>query len=278
MLSIGVSSGLLAAETHTFPRSGSQADVAFKIVDVLFTVLFAGEMLLKMYAFQVYKNPASYLRSSFNVLDVVVVTASLLTLAFESVGALRSLRLLRALRPLRSVHKLPSLKLVINAVIASVPAISHVCLLGLGLGTVLSIMGMELFQGKMWYCAEVPSYDACVSAATNASVALDTAAVSGALGGGLDRAACAAAGGTWRNNKFNFDNFAEAMVSVFVISTGDNWQDIMYVAMDSVGDGEAPSRDHSGWAAAYFVLVVLVAMLFWANLFVSALVLSLIHI
>ena len=62
------------------------------------------------------------------------------------------------------------------------------------------------------------------------------------------------------------------MVSVFVISTGDNWQDIMYVAMDSVGDGRAPSRDHSSWAAAYFVLVVLVAMLFWANLFVSALV------
>ena len=62
------------------------------------------------------------------------------------------------------------------------------------------------------------------------------------------------------------------MVSVFVISTGDNWQDIMYVAMDSVGDGRAPSRDHSSWAAACFVLVVLVAMLFWANLFVSALV------
>ena len=96
MLSIGVSSGLLAAETHTFPRSGSQADVAFGIVDVLFTVLFAGEMLLKMYAFQVYKNPASYLRSSFNVLDVVVVAASLLTLAFESVGALRSRAAARA--------------------------------------------------------------------------------------------------------------------------------------------------------------------------------------
>jgi hypothetical protein len=273
LLSIGVSSGLLAAETHTFPRSGSQADVAFKIVDVLFTVLFAGEMLLKMYAFQVYKNPASYLRSSFNVLDVVVVAASLLTLAFESVGALRSLRLLRALRPLRSVHKLPSLKLVINAVIASVPAISHVCVLGLGLGTVLSIMGMELFQGKMWFCAEVPSLEAYVSAATDAAVAPDAlAGASGAAGGGLDRAACVAAGGTWRNNKFNFDNFAEAMVSVFVISTGDNWQDIMYVAMDSVGDGRAPSRDHSSWAAAYFVLVVLVAMLFWANLFVSALV------
>ena len=267
LLSIGVSSGLLAAETHAFPRSGTRTAVAFVIADATFTALFGSEMLAKMYAFQVYSNPASYLRSSFNVLDLVVVAASLLTLVFESVGALRSLRLLRALRPLRSVHKLPSLKVVINAMIASVPAISHVCLLGLGLGTVLSITGMELFQGKMWYCAALPSRDAYVAAASDASVAASTAA-----GGGLDRAACLAAGGTWRNNKFNFDNFADAMVSVFVISTGDNWQDIMYVAMDGVGDGEAPSRDHSGWAAAYFVLVVLVAMLFWANLFVSALV------
>ena len=62
-------------------------------------------------------------------------------------------------------------------------------------------------------------------------------------------------------------------MSVFIISTGDNWQDIMYVAMDAGSEpGDAPERDHSGWAASYFVLVVLVAMLFWANLFVSALV------
>ena len=267
LISIGVSSGLLAAETHTFPDSDTQTGIAFYVVDIIFTVLFTLEMVLKMYAFQLWENPAAYLRSYFNVLDVVVVLASLLTLAFESVGALRALRLLRALRPLRSIHRLPALRLVINAVMASVPAISHVCVLGLGLGTVLSIMGMELFQGKMWYCAWVPDLTLYETYAVNvtATQRLDT-------GGGLDKTHCLAAGGVWRNNKFNFDNFAEAMVSVFVISTGDNWQDIMYVAMDSVGDGKAPSRDHSSFAAAYFVLVVLVAMLFWANLFVSALV------
>ena len=112
--------------------------------------------------------------------------------------------------------------------------------------TVLSIMGMELFQGKMWYCTWLPAEHAGVAA---------------------NREQCAALGGTWRNNKFNFDNFGEAMMSVFIISTGDNWQDIMYAAMDSVGVGKAPIRDHSGWAVAYFILVVLVAMLFLGQSF-----------
>lgn len=261
LLAIGVSSCMLAAETHTFPREGTETFEAFFIVDVLFTMLFTAEMAAKVYAFGLYGNSGAYLKSSFNILDVLVVFSSLFTLVLGGGGALKSLRLLRALRPLRSIHKLPSLKLVINAVIASLPAITHVCLLGVGLGTVLSIMGMELFRGKMWYCAWLPE------GTTIALGAEDNETPS------FGKERCVELGGTWRNNKFNFDNFAEAMLSVFIISTGDNWQDIMYVAMDAGSEpGDAPERDHSGWAASYFVLVVLVAMLFWANLFVSALV------
>ena len=252
LLAIGVSSGLLAAETHTFPEEGTTTYAWFEAVDIVFTVIFGVEMVLKMYALGLYSTSGSYFKSYFNVIDVIVVISAIFTHIFGgALKDLKSLRLLRAMRPLRSIHRLPALRLVINAVIASVPAISHVCLLGVGLMTVLSIMGMELFQGKMWYCTWLPAEHAGVAA---------------------NREQCAALGGTWRNNKFNFDNFGEAMMSVFIISTGDNWQDIMYAAMDSVGVDKAPIRDHSGWAVAYFILVVLVAMLFWANLFVSALV------
>ena len=58
------------------------------------------------------------------------------------------------------------------------------------------------------------------------------------------------------------------MITVFIISTGDNWQDIMTAAMDSTGIDQSPVRDASGWAAAYFVFVVLVAMLRIAPLIV----------
>ena len=258
LLAIGVSSCMLAAETHTFPREGTETFEAFFIVDVLFTMLFTAEMAAKVYAFGLYGNSGAYLKSSFNILDVLVVFSSLLTLVLGGGGASKSVRLLRALRPLRSIHKLPALKVVINAVIDCLPAIAHVGLLGFGLGTVLSIMGMELFRGKMWYCAWPPE------GTTIALGAEDNETPS------FGKERCVELGGTWRNNKFNFDNFAEAMLSVFIISTGDNWQDIMYVAMDAGSEpGDAPERDRSEWAASYFVLAVLVAMLFWSNLFVT---------
>ena len=68
------------------------------------------------------------------------------------------------------------------------------------------------------------------------------------------------------------DNIGQAIVTIFIISTGDNWQDIMYVAMDSTGKDTAPERDANKGAAAFFVFSILFAMMLWANLFVSALV------
>ena len=88
----------------------------------------------------------------------------------------------------------------------------------------------------------------------------------------LDKAACLEQGGVWRANRFNFDNIGQAIITIFIISTGDNWQDIMYVAMDSTGDDTAPERDANKGAAAFFVFSILFAMMLWANLFVSALV------
>ena len=144
---------MLAAETHTFPEEGTTTYAWFEAVDIVFTVIFGVEMVLKMYALGLYSTSGSYFKSYFNVIDVIVVISAIFTHIFGgALKDLKSLRLLRAMRPLRSIHRLPALRLVINAVIASVPAISHVCLLGVGLMTVLSIMGMELFQGKMWYC------------------------------------------------------------------------------------------------------------------------------
>lgn len=65
-----------------------------------------------------------------------------------------------------------------------------------------------------------------------------------------------------------------ALVSVFIVATGDNWQNIMFAAMDSTGsEGTAPKENANATVAStYFVVVVLSACLFWANLLVSALV------
>ncbi|CAN0007491.1 unnamed protein product, partial [Phaeothamnion confervicola] len=37
----------------------------------------------------------------------------------------------------------------------------------------------------------------------------------------------------WSNGGYNFDNIGASMISVFVVATLDNWQDIFYNSMNT---------------------------------------------
>ena len=51
----------------------------------------------------------------------------------------------------------------------------------------------------------------------------------------------------WVNPGFgSFDDFGQAMLLLYVMSTGDEWEAQMYVMMDSTGPGKAPVRDSCG--------------------------------
>ena len=39
----------------------------------------------------------------------------------------------------------------------------------------------------------------------------------------------------WINQKYNFDNLLQALMSLFVLSSKDGWVDIMYHGLDAVG-------------------------------------------
>ena len=39
----------------------------------------------------------------------------------------------------------------------------------------------------------------------------------------------------WLNQKYNFDNLGQALMSLFVLSSKDGWVDIMYHGLDAVG-------------------------------------------
>ena len=44
---------------------------------------------------------------------------------------------------------------------------------------------------------------------------------------------CINFGGDWINNDYNFDNIAEAMKTLFVMSTTSGWSDIMYLSISA---------------------------------------------
>jgi len=252
LLLILSSSVLLATETKNWPAEGSTAATWYALIDITFTIIFTIEMGLKVFAFGLYKRPTAYLRGPFNVLDAIVVISSLASLAIGNAGggAVRALRVLRIARPLRTIRRFPGIRLVVNTVITSIPAVSYVCLLGLASMSIFALIGMEIFMGQFWSCRVVENASSYHT-----------------------QAECISAGGKWRNSKFNFDNFASALLSTFILHAGDDWQNIMWVAMDTTsGEDTGLLRDHNQPAALYFVACVAVGNFFWLNLLVTALV------
>ena len=73
---------------------------------------------------------------------------------------------------------------------------------------------MQLFKGLFFYC-EGPD----ATAVENKTQCLE-------LSGNGNR---------WINQKYNFDNLGNALMSLFVLSSKDGWVNIMYQGLDAVG-------------------------------------------
>ena len=51
----------------------------------------------------------------------------------------------------------------------------------------------------------------------------------------------------------SFDNIFSSMLILFVLTTGDAWEEFMWTAMDAVDVGIAPERNDHSLASIYFV-------------------------
>ena len=93
-----------------------------------------------------------YLHDPWNFLDFFIVCISLLSL-FNLPG-IESLRALRALRPLRLVSRFEDLKITVDALLMSIPAISSLMAVAALFFLIFAILGLELFGGKFGYCSD----------------------------------------------------------------------------------------------------------------------------
>ena len=67
----------------------------------------------------------------------------------------------------------------------------------------------------------------------------------------------------WKNPTFgSFDDFGHSMLLLFVMSTGDDWDQIMFWAMDSVGPDEPRIRNDFSGACLFFVAWTFVGCFF----------------
>jgi len=103
---------------------------ASNVFDYIFLAIFILEAMAKIIGSGFILDKNSYLRDGWNVLDFIIVIASIIDVSFQSynLSAFKVLRLLRTLRPLRFISHNQNMRIVVIALLESVGSMLSVLL------------------------------------------------------------------------------------------------------------------------------------------------------
>ncbi|KAM6311258.1 voltage-dependent L-type calcium channel subunit alpha-1S isoform 4-T4 [Podargus strigoides] len=154
LLFILLSSISLAAEDPI--RAESFRNQILRYFDIGFTSVFTVEIVLKMTAYGAFLHKGSFCRNSFNILDLLVVAVSLISMGFESstISVVKILRVLRVLRPLRAINRAKGLKHVVQCVFVAIKTIGNIVIVTTLLQFMFACIGVQLFKGKFYSCTD----------------------------------------------------------------------------------------------------------------------------
>ena len=128
----------------------SAINLAVEQANYFFTAVFMFECFSKVIGMGFYSGKGSYLRDSWNILDIFVVLTSIIDLAGSGLNV-SILRTARVLRPLKSLNSLPKLRDLVKSLFASLPPLANVVIVLLFLCVIFGIFGVQLWSGKMNY-------------------------------------------------------------------------------------------------------------------------------
>ncbi|KAK7175110.1 hypothetical protein R3I93_002113 [Phoxinus phoxinus] len=254
-----LSSGALAFE-DIYIEQRRTIKIILEYADQVFTYVFVIEMLLKWvaYGFKVYFTNA-WCWLDFLILDVSLISLTANILGYSELGAIKSLRTLRALRPLRAISRFEGMRVVVNALVGAIPSIFNVLLLCLIVWLIFSIIGVNLFAGKFYYCFNATSesffHTSVVNNKTDCLMLMEN---------GSDV--------RWRNMKVNFDNVGMGYLSLLQVATFKGWMDIMYSAVDSRNVEDQPEYESNPYMYIYFVIFIIFGSFFIRNLLVGVII------
>ncbi|XP_068449676.1 sodium channel, voltage gated, type VIII, alpha subunit b isoform X4 [Clinocottus analis] len=255
-----LSSGALAFE-DVYIEQRKTVKIILEYADRVFTYIFILEMLLKWVAYgfvKYFTNAWCWL--DFFIVDVSIVSLIANALGYSDLGPIKSLRTLRALRPLRALSRFEGMRVVVNALVGAIPSIMNVLLVCLIFWLIFSIMGVNLFAGKYYYCYNETSEENFLPDVVNNKTqcfALINANVSGVR---------------WKNVKINFDNVGAGYLALLQVATFKGWMDIMYAAIDSRRVEDQPIYEDNLYMYIYFVIFIIFGSFFTLNLFIGVII------
>ncbi|XP_066839085.1 voltage-dependent L-type calcium channel subunit alpha-1S isoform X2 [Anser cygnoides] len=257
LLFILLSSISLAAEDPI--RAESFRNQILGYFDIGFTSVFTVEIVLKMTAYGAFLHKGSFCRNSFNILDLLVVAVSLISMGIESstISVVKILRVLRVLRPLRAINRAKGLKHVVQCVFVAIKTIGNIVVVTTLLQFMFACIGVQLFKGKFYSCSDP-------SKLTEKECRGDFIDyVDG------DPTQIELKKRVWFHNDFHFNNVFSAMMSLFTVSTFEGWPELLYRAIDTNDENKGPIYNYRVEIAMFFIIYIILIAFFMMNIFVG---------
>uniref|UniRef100_A0A3Q0SNX0 Voltage-dependent L-type calcium channel subunit alpha n=1 Tax=Amphilophus citrinellus TaxID=61819 RepID=A0A3Q0SNX0_AMPCI len=250
-----LSSISLAAEDPV--KNDSFRNKILGYADHVFTGLFTIEIILKMTAYGAFLHKGSFCRNYFNILDLVVVSVSLISSGIQSsaINVVKILRVLRVLRPLRAINRAKGLKHVVQCVFVAIRTIGNIVIVTTLLQFMFACIGVQLFKGKFFYCTDN-------SKQTQAECSFITYKDGDV--GKPDKAQR-----LWENSDFNFDDVLQGMMALFAVSTFEGWPGLLYRAIDSHAEDVGPIYNYRVVISIFFIIYIIIIAFFMMNIFVG---------
>ncbi|XP_065820479.1 voltage-dependent T-type calcium channel subunit alpha-1I-like isoform X1 [Labrus bergylta] len=231
----------MSLEHFNQPRS---LDLALKYCNYFFTSTFVLESVLKLIAFGFRR----FFKERWNQLDLAIVLLSVMGITLEEIEIsaalpinptiIRIMRVLRIARVLKLLKMATGMRALLDTVVQALPQVGNLGLLFMLLFFIYAALGVELF-GELVCNADYPCE-------------------------GMSRHA-------------TFENFGMAFLTLFQVSTGDNWNGIMKDTLRECPPDHGTNVDYACnpslqfISPMYFVSFVLTAQFVLINVVVAVL-------
>ncbi|KAL2097786.1 hypothetical protein ACEWY4_006993 [Coilia grayii] len=262
LLVIVASSIALAAEDPVC--TNSERNKVLRYFDYVFTGVFTFEMIIKMIDQGLILHDGSYFRDPWNFLDFIVVVGALIAFALTNnkgrdIKTIKSLRVLRVLRPLKTIKRLPKLKAVFDCVVTSLKNVFNILIVYKLFMFIFAVIAVQLFKGKFFYC-------------TDGSMNTQKECQGYYIDYSRDRKEVKRR--EWRRHEFHYDNVMWGLLTLFTVSTGEGWPQVLQHSVDVTEEDHGPSRGNRMEMSIFYVVYFVVFPFFFVNIFVALIIIT----
>ncbi|XP_010190825.1 PREDICTED: voltage-dependent T-type calcium channel subunit alpha-1I-like, partial [Mesitornis unicolor] len=256
-----------------------------QVFDDFIFIFFAMEMVLKMVALGIFGKKC-YLGDTWNRLDFFIVMAGMVeySLDLQNIN-LSAIRTVRVLRPLKAINRVPSMRILVNLLLDTLPMLGNVLLLCFFVFFIFGIIGVQLWAGLLrnrcfmeenftvsYQFSVLPPYYQpeeddempfiCSLSGDNGIMGCHEIPplkerghefrqefnISGmCVNWNQYYNVCRTGNANPHKGAINFDNIGYAWIVIFQVITLEGWVEIMYYVMDA----------HSFYNFIYFILLII---------------------